>query len=156
MYNPTTGARPPGGVRLVITILEIFPYCPKYSFERRVGMSCHDVSPIFNRTKKNGARHTSSFATLGPSPTTYTTLRCTTRTFANWRRPRESSSLRSRSRCFFCWVRRLWLNKICRHQHGVSGPQTVKEALREKSDGVVAVVHARRRNLGGEWTRGHR
>lgn len=46
IYNPTTGARPPGGVRLVITIFEIFPYCPKYSFERSVGMSCARVRPI--------------------------------------------------------------------------------------------------------------
>lgn len=40
MYSPTTGVRLPGAVRFTMTIFEILPYCPKYSCERRVGMSC--------------------------------------------------------------------------------------------------------------------
>lgn len=64
----------------MITIFEILPYCPKYSFERSVGMSYLKVSPIPDRSEDE--RRTSSFANLGPNPTTYTTLRCTTRTFA--------------------------------------------------------------------------
>lgn len=52
----------------MITILDIFPYCPKYSFERSVGMSYKQVSSISDRVENRA--HTSSLANLGPSPTT--------------------------------------------------------------------------------------
>jgi hypothetical protein len=66
------------------------------------------LSPTGNRI---GVRwwdkQTSSFAKRGFILTMYTTLRCTTRTFARCRLPNVSKSLRSRSLCFFSCVKRL-------------------------------------------------
>jgi hypothetical protein len=57
MYSPITGEDEPGGVLLVITILAILPYCPKYSFERRVGISWNRQAELNQCAALEGVSH---------------------------------------------------------------------------------------------------